>query len=69
MDAGFTNTTTGNAKSYSYITTEIQYKDSVDKRAFAPLEEALDVYVVERTDVLPESNAYDIVIIVGQDKS
>ena len=69
VDAGFTNTTTGNAKSYSYTTTEIQYKDSVDKRAFSPLEEALDVYVVERTDVLPESNAYDIVIIVGQDKS
>lgn len=69
VDAGFTNTTTGNADSYSYTTTEIQYKDSVDKRAFSPLEEALDVYVVERTDVLPESNAYDIVIIVGQDKS
>lgn len=69
VNAGFTNTTTGNAKSYSHTTTEIQYKDSVDKRAFSPLEKALEVYVVERTDVLPESNAYDIVIIVGQDKS
>ena len=69
VDAGFTNTTAGNARSYSHTKTEIQYKDSVDKRVFSPLEEALDVYVVERTDVLPESNAYDIVIIVGQDRS
>ena len=67
--AGFTKTTTGNAKSYGFTETEISFKESVDPAAIDKLKEALNLYKIKEVDNLDDSATYDIEITVGKTKS
>ncbi|MFC1710365.1 LytR C-terminal domain-containing protein [Patescibacteria group bacterium] len=63
--AGFGSTSTGNADSYNYETTEISYKEKVTEDAIKTLKESLSDYETKAVGDLDEDSDYDIVIIVG----
>ena len=66
---GFTNTTVGNANSFSYGTTLIQTKNDTPPAIAEKLTSMLENYTVEIGQPLPDESTYDIVIIVGKQRS
>jgi len=67
-DAGFSKTTTGNAKAYDYEETEVAMKESVSSSIFDEISSALSKYSLKEADTLPSSSSYDVVITVGSTK-
>jgi hypothetical protein len=66
-DAGYTISSTGNADNFEYEDVTIQIKNS-KKSALAGIEDALseDYTVGDTSTDLPESSAYDVLVIIGQ---
>ena len=66
---GFTNTKTGNAKTYDFEESEIAIKKSDPEILFSEVEKALSSYKLTKIDPLDESSSFDIVITVGKSKN
>jgi len=64
-DAGFDNTSTGNADSYEYTSTEVSFKSSVSNEAKEIIKDSLNDYEIETNDELSDTSEYDVVVIVG----
>ena len=64
-DAGFDDTSTGNADSYEYEVTEVSFKSSVSNEAKEIIKDSLSDYEIETNDDLSDTSEYDVVIIVG----
>ncbi|MEN9407999.1 MAG: transcriptional regulator LytR [Candidatus Parcubacteria bacterium] len=64
-DAGFTQTSTGNASEYGFTDTEIAMKSDVPKALFGKLKSTLTGYSVVDVTALPSDGEYDVVITVG----
>lgn len=64
-DAGFTQTSTGNASEYGFTDTEVAMKSDVSDAVFEKLKSALSGYTVTEVTSLPDGGEYDIVITVG----
>lgn len=66
-EKGYGEIITGNADSFDYEKTEIQFKEKV-KEAFDYLKKDLSEYVMlEKKSSLPEDSAADVVLIIGKD--
>ena len=65
QDAGFDNTTTGNADNYEYEVTEVSFKTSVSQEVKDVINDSLSDYETETNDDLSDTSEYDVVIIVG----
>jgi hypothetical protein len=66
--AGFTKTTTGNAKAYDYEETEVAIKASLPDTVYEAISSALSTYELKKADPLSSSSSYDVVITVGKSK-
>jgi hypothetical protein len=66
--AGFTKTTTGNAKAYDYEETEVAIKASLPDSVFEEIKSALSSYKLKEVDPPSSSSSYDVVITVGKSK-
>lgn len=64
-DAGFIETTTGNAKEYGFTDTEVAMKIDVPKALFGKIKSTLSGYSVVEVTSLPSDSEYDVVITVG----
>ena len=66
--AGFTKTTTGNAKSYDYEETEVSIKSSLPDTVYEAISSALSTYELKKVDPPTSGSSHDVVITVGKSK-
>jgi len=65
--AGYTISSTGNAKSYTYATTQVLYKNSDAKSVAEDIAKALTGYTTEvKEDAATPASATEIVVVVGK---
>lgn len=68
-DAGFTDTTTGNASEFGFTDTEVALKSNAPKALFGKIKSSLSDYSVVEVTSLPSDGQYDVVITVGTTKN
>lgn len=68
-EAGFTDTTTGNAGEFGFTDTEVAMKADIPKALFGKIKSTLSGYSVVEVTSLPSDSKYDVVITVGTTKN
>ncbi len=67
-DSGFTDITTGNAKTYDFTKTIVSTKADADKSLYSEIEKSLETYDVEKGEDLSKDSEFDVVVTVGKTK-